>query len=98
MNPWKAQRSSREAPGFAASVERSGLDQARIDKIMPSIEYVLCGVDAELLEREYPPEPTGGFRILLTDPAFDVPALRLAFSLVTDGAIYYHAVAMRETD
>lgn len=97
MRPWEAQRSSREAPGFDLQIASCGLDQKQVDAILPDIEEVLCGVDLDKLDAAYP-QDKNGFRLLLTDPVLDVPALRIAFCLDTDGAIYYLAIALRDAE
>lgn len=98
MQSWTAQRPSVYGPGFLPSLEAVGVSTKQWDTIAPEIETVLCGCTDAALDAGFPTQ-VGNVRIVLTEAARGVSALRIAFIVEPDdrgkGRVVYMAGGIR---
>lgn len=97
MQPWEARRDSTYDHGFQGSLEQCGLSYESWDRIAPGVDGALCGFTRAKLDAIYPCQD-GERRLMLTDAALGVPALRVVFYLeseVENAKIVYVAGSRR---
>jgi hypothetical protein len=84
VDRWEPRRASTHSHEFLARLEQLGIDVQAADNVLEHVERVLLGADLNLLEEAYS-EDEAGRRMLLTNEAPGVPALRIAFMIDRDG-------------
>ncbi len=88
MNKWHPYRANVYEDTFLPSLEAAGVSAQQWDKVAPAVEESICGCSDAKLDKEYPPW-IADKRLILTEEAFGVPQLRVAFLVNGEGKIVY---------
>jgi hypothetical protein len=96
MDLWEHNRGSVEDPQFFEALKDVGIRAEDWDWVASSISDVLNGLSDEILDEHFPELSAGGLRIILTQSTKDVPPLRVAFTVESNGSICYKSVDFRQ--
>jgi hypothetical protein len=98
VEDWQPKRASTHSPEFLSALSNLGIKIEDADNVISRVEATLLGADLNRLEDVYPPDDRGR-RLVLTEAAPGVPALRLAFliDMSDEEQVVFLAAAIRET-
>lgn len=84
MDSWQGRRGHFQTEAFQESVKaKLGIDWPAFDEAFTAVENVLCGVDPDIVDVEYPAGP-GGVRVFKLVDSSLLPPVRIAFKFEDD--------------